>query len=228
MSIELPDPPRVVKLSSIETNKLLTDPDWSENGEIFQHLKFAKGYVHKDGRVLKLFVSGNGNLYESVDDVYRDHMRFEMLRAASRHMLQDNFPYGDDFPQHVQELIDLLSTHLKIPREELNGSWESLTKLEKAVEKYGTRKSLEFPVFPGLLAYSGEIMLRETNGRWLMQLDERSGVWEPWVMGANGYRMQVFIALYKMLYEEPFVSIAGTIAIAINVPPFNKHLIKKE
>jgi hypothetical protein len=61
-----------------------------------------------------------------------------------------------------------------------------------------------------------------------MRFDEHHRVWEPWVVGENGHRMEVFGDLYDMLYEEPFISIAGTIAIAINVPPFNKHLINRE
>jgi hypothetical protein len=212
MSIELPDPPEKADVPRDELNQVLADRDWVENDRIFKHFNGQKGYIHRDGRVLRLIGFGRGVIYKSLDDVRRERERYEILMRHSGHVLKDNFPYGEDFPSYVPELINLLATHLQIPREELDGSWESLSKLDKAVVKYGLDKSFEFPVFPALIAYCSEIMIRKTNGRWLMRFDERHRVWEPWVVGANGRRIQLFTSLYDTLMEEPVVSFTSVFA----------------
>jgi hypothetical protein len=226
MNIELPEFPKVVKVSVREVEQLLTDPQWVRNEEVFKELPYPEGYIHTDGRVLRLFRTGSGQLYENLEDFHKEQIGYQIIEQAEQQMWQDTNPFGQDFPQHVTELIDTLAVHLQIPRQQLDGSRESLTRLEKAVERYGMHKSLEFPVFAGLLAYSGEIMIRRTNGRWLMQLDERSGVWEPWVLAADGRTMQ--IPLSKMLLEESNAFIAALIDLAVTVHPFNKHLINRD
>lgn len=210
--------PKAHSVTRKAIQELLKDSQWIVDEELSSKVAPNKVYVHPDGRLLNAFTFGNGKLYPKREEFNKLLQIMEENKGrGAQHILAGRFPYGEEFPQHVPQLIDDLATLLKIPRSELDGSMESLSNVEAKVKRLGRKKCLEAPIFPALVAYMGEVMRLQIRGRWDMRLaisDDKT--WEPWIFDSEGRSCTPFIDLYDMLYEpsEP-ISIRGTAAFLI-------------
>ncbi len=125
--------------------------------------------------------------------------------------------YGEDFPEHVPQLIDDLAHLLKIRRDVLDGTMDSLNAVDAALKKYGKRKSLQAPVFSALVAYSGEVMRQKVQGKWEMRFEGAyAPVWEPWIVDLQNRYCTPFIYLYEDLAEKRGSSLASSMSVALN------------
>jgi hypothetical protein len=176
-------------------------------------------YTHPDGRVLHLVRFGGGRLYPSTDEFLLLLQSHESLKpGVAIHLLKGRFPYGQDFPAHVPQLVDELAALLKIPREELDNTEASLDKVDAKVKRIGRTKSLEIPVFPALVAYVGEVMRHETHGKWEIRQDYRDPeIWEPWIIDLEGRSCNPFLAVYDELAEQSPMSIRGATGARIHL-----------
>lgn len=103
----------------------------------------------------------------------------------------------------MPELVDELAKQLKLPREALDGSRESLDVVEEAIKKRIRPRTriLEIPnLFPAIVAYTGEVARICTGGRWHLN-EVHGGIWEPYVMFDNDKD-------YVNPWLEPYKSIA--------------------
>ena len=201
---------RVDEKFSIEISKLLKSND---------HLI----YTHPDGRIFDLFTNEEkGRLYISHEDFERLLARLEEIREGnnlgiSQHVLMGRLPYENDFIEYIPQLITDLAIKLKIPPEMLDRSVDSLIKVDAAIRKYGKAKSLEAPIFPMLVAYVGEVMRQEIEGRWEMRLSEiDKEIWEPWIIDSRGRSCNPFLGVYDELAEQIPFSIYGSTLSRIN------------
>jgi hypothetical protein len=228
-------------LSKKAVRELLTDSNWQPDQTLQNKLKNVSYvsntiYSHPDGQVLSIYgVTLNGILYPSCEpfeqwlhDFAQENARHRQQPA--RHLLEDRLSQGEDFPEHIPHLIEEMAKQLKLKSEQLNGSVESLMNVDKAIKRYGKSKSLEIPVFPGLVAYTGETMRRAVRGRWEMRLDDHAQkTWEPWVVDPHGNYCNPFMAVYDELFDSRGFSIYSSTTVRINMrrplPSGSPHLL---
>jgi len=211
--------PKPQGISAKAVRELLQDPQWTINEEISKKFGVAnKVYVHSDGRGIVVFSSGRASFYATAEDFSTMVQLIEQRRGQSpRHILKDLLLYGQDFINHVPNLVNELAIKLKIPREELDGSVLSLGKVEQKVKRLGREKSLEPIVFTALVAYIGEVMKQAVGGQGEMWLSKDDGeTWEPWIVDPEKRACNAWSALYDMLTEPEPISIMGSTGVLIN------------
>jgi hypothetical protein len=126
-------------------------------------------------------------------------------RPRSTHILEGLLPQGPRFIEAVPSLIDELAGHLKLPRESLDGSFESLHVVDAALKKIRPRKRiLETPnFFAGIVAYTGEVMRKRTGGKWKL-MEVADNIHEPYIDidFKQGLYLNTFLEASKVLHEQ--------------------------
>src|SRR5262249_51105702 len=79
---------------------------------------------------------------------------------------------------------------------------ESVKHLDAAITRLGFQESLSSDFFPLIVAYAGEVIRRAVEGEWTARLNEEHGVWEPYVVGADGGWYDPWWRPAKALSEE--------------------------
>jgi hypothetical protein len=203
--------PQSRRLTKKAARELLSDTAWVKDGALSSQFSEWNVYTHPDGRIIHLSeFDQSGRIYPSREEFDELLKIIEDGKAlGAQHVLAGRFPYGQDFPDHVPQLVDELATLLKIPRAELDNSYASLEKVDAKVRHIGRARSLEVPIFPALLAYVGEVMRAVTNGHWEMRLDVHYKTLEPLVVDPEGRICKPFLIVFDQLYEQHPFSIAG-------------------
>jgi len=155
-------------------------------------------------RLLRVFehtrAKHRGVLYASRTDYLEMIREVEAYNGQPNHVLDDVFPYGEDFPTQVPRLIEALPGEFKLAPALLDKSLKSLPHIDKAVRRIGPGNCLTPERFPLLVAYFGEVLRLATSGRWFMRYDAPTQVWEPYIASPRG-RHDTFLFLYKELLE---------------------------
>ena len=221
---------------------LLRESGWSLDSDltaqISENIYTRAIYKSSDGRVLQILEDGAGNVYESIEAWLSLLQSLESLRNQPPvHLLQGRLPQGRNSINQVPELIDGLAVKLDISLQQLDKSEKSLQAVDRAVKRKGQDECLEAEIFAPLVAYVGEVIRQETNGRWEMRAAEdsdsreiimqkvdnhweevrvgeiRAGenpeVWEPWIIDEQGRSYSAFTVIYDELYESPQCRIHG-------------------
>lgn len=190
-----------------EIEALLAEEKWAPDPE---HTDLIwTSYVSDRGELLTTFASGNGMLYASCQEVIEKMAARVKEPVRSFHMLEGNLPQGPHFIDAVPSLIDELARVLKIPRESLDGSFDSLYLVEKALKKIRPkRRILEIPnLFPGLVAYAGEVLRKATGGEWFLT-EVGGSIYEPYIRhGPGGRYINPWLELYKSITEPGGLSL---------------------
>jgi hypothetical protein len=155
--------------------------------------------------VLLVQEDGRGLLYES-----RAELQAILTKTDTKatHLLAGRVPQGRNFDAEVLQLAVEFTKRVDIP---LDGSEESLDMVDALVRRRGAKGFLEPTLFPGLLAYVGEVLRRAIDGRWEMVLSDDGETWEPWIVSSPGTRHPVSGILAKELFEwNKSSSIRGT------------------
>jgi hypothetical protein len=207
-----PEPPepegRFVKKS--EAKQLLAQGGWTPDLEYTS--TGIDGYVSERGELLLFMTRGQSVLYESRKAVFEYGKWVRTL--PSTHVLEGLLPQGPHFIEAVPSLIDELAQHLKLPRESLDGTWETLRLIDAALKKIRPRRRIfETPnLFAGIVAYCGEVLRRHSGGSWVLH-EVAGGIHEPYINTAHHF-LNPFLEPYKEIleYKRGGVSIAGVIA----------------
>lgn len=105
----------------------------------------------------------------------------------------------------MPQLVEELGRILHIEPVQLDNSEASVSLIERKVRRYGKQKTLDTPVFAGLVAYLGEIVRLKVNGRWAMYRSKQDDeVWEPWIVDPEGRVSNTWSTLYDMLAENEY------------------------
>ncbi|MDI1482305.1 hypothetical protein [Polyangium sp. y55x31] len=193
-----------VKKSEVEA--LLAEEKWTLDPE--HSIPHHPAYVSDRGELLFVSASGKGLLYASRQEL----MEKSAARASEpqpQHVLEGNLPQGPHFIEAVPSLIDELARILKVPRESLDCSFDSLYLVEKALKKIRPkRRILEIPnLFPGLIAYAGEVLRKATGGEWFLT-EVGGSIYEPYIRhGPGGRYMNPWLELYKSITEPGGISL---------------------
>jgi hypothetical protein len=160
-----------------------------------------------DGRVLWISY-GSANIYASADAYFQ---LLALVKQVSRrkpgHSLGTSFPRGQGFIEAVPRLVQELPIKLGLSAQTLNGSVDSLERIDKAVRRFGGQACLDDPeILAPIVAYVGEVMRGVIGGRWeIHRVDlpdvEESCQWQAVIVGANGREYPTFV-IFKELLER--------------------------
>lgn len=194
--------PKSWSLKKSEAKALLKEGVWTPDPEYSNTI--CDAYVSDQGELLLFLHQTRSVLYASRQAVVERHAAMLKLPPVN-HVLEGLLPQGPHFIEAVPGLIDDLAKKLKLPRELLDGSFESLDVLENALNKKirPRKRILEIPnLFAGIVAYTGEVGRTLTNGRWHLN-EVHGGIWEPYVMFDNDSDyLNPFLETYKNIVEH--------------------------
>jgi hypothetical protein len=209
---ELPEAKgRFVKRS--EAKALLAEGGWTRDPENDAPYGWD-AYVSDRGELLLFMEHGRSVLYESRKARMERDAAIDRL-PRSTHVLEGLLPQGPHFIEAVPSLIDELAGHLKIPRESLDGSFESLHAVDAALKKIRPRRRvLETPnFFAGIVAYTGEVLRKESGGFWKL-IEVGGDIHEPYIFLDEREFIYInpFLEPYKLIYEQKRGALAGIVS----------------
>ncbi len=186
-------------LKKSEAKALLAEGAWHQDPEFSR--TYCTGYTSDKGELLIMNHAGRSVLYASRDQLKKEMAAIEK-GPRSTHILEGLLPQGPHFIEAVPSLVDELAKQLRIPREALDNSFDSLALVETALNKIRPRKRiLEISnLFPGVIAYTGEVYRHLTNGHWHLN-EVAGGIWEPYVHNEDE-------SDYLCPFVEPYKDIA--------------------
>lgn len=82
-------------------------------------------------------------------------------------------PLGDDFFTRIPSLVDSLPSLLCMEKDALDGTLESLHQIDIVLSELDITHEDLVELFPHLIAYCGEVLIQQSNGRW------RKELWPP-------------------------------------------------
>jgi hypothetical protein len=186
-----------------EAKALLAEGGWTRDPEN-DSAYVCEAYVSDRGELLFLHNHGRSILHASRKE-FMEKMEESRRQPPPQHVLEGLLPQGPHFIEAVPALIDELAGHLKLSRELLDGSFESLHVVDAALKKVRPRRRiLETPnFFAGIVAYAGEVMRKETGGHWALE-EVAGGIYEPYIDVdlRQGNYLNPFLEPYKTIYEE--------------------------
>lgn len=187
-------------ITKSEAKQLLNEGTWKEDPE--QDMIAWTGFVSDQGELLLLMPRGRSVLYASKKEL-EEKLEESRKQPAPTHILEGLLPQGPRFIEAIPELIDVLAQQLKIPREALDKSFDSLTLVEQALNKVRPRKKiLEITnLFGGIIAYTGEVYRTMTGGEWRLN-EVHGGIWEPYVHADDWEYLNPFLEPYKDIVER--------------------------
>jgi|GEM_PF-2982703 len=195
-------------LSVKKTRNLLQEPGWTLDTELTDKVSAYGGmvYLNSDGRTLENLVLDGGTLFKSRAECIRYIEEFQQAckKAELESSLTYMLPQGKNFVVQVPQLVDELAKQLRFPREELDNSMRSLVKVERIVKRLGCKKCQQPQIFAPLVAYAGEILKQEMDGRWTLRLCDDNKDWEPWIIDSHSNPHPPFILIFKELLEEEY------------------------
>lgn len=126
------------------------------------------------------------------------------------HILKNLNPYGVNFPNYIDKIIDDLTRKFQFSKSELDMSVDSLSLFDVYfIEKkpiFDTKYIND--IILGLVAYTGQSYIYRNGGHWKMKLNEDGETWIPIVVSKYGYENEDYIAyLYSTLLEDEYPSI---------------------
>jgi hypothetical protein len=205
------DKSRYIKRS--DALALLAQGGWTRDSE--NDMSYVRdAYVSDRGELLFLMKHGRSIIYES----RKAHMEwgeaFDKL-PRSTHVLEGLLPQGPHFIEAVPSLVDELAGHLKLPREALDGSFESLHVVDEALKKIRPRRRiLETPnFFAGIIAYTGEVLRKESGGFWKL-IEVGGDIHEPYIFLDEREFIYInpFLEPYKAIAEHKRGGLAAIVA----------------
>jgi hypothetical protein len=190
-----------------ELANLLQDAMWEEKKEF--STQSSSVYLHPDSRLLIDYEGKNGRLFEAnesqavIDSMLRTQKQLAE-HPFGQHVLEGRLPHGLEFPDKVPALIAELPSLLKLPPEAFNYSMESLPQIDRKLKRLGRVKCTTPPVFPALVAYTGELLLhRYKSGYWRMVIGTWPEiVWEPWLVRPDGRVCNLALNLFDAFNED--------------------------
>jgi len=204
----LPGAPPEVRIARREAKAMLAAGGWRPDPELSKVIGL-ECFQSDRGQAMILMPGkrSGANLCEDRAAL----LRYSLAERARppEHMLEGLFPCGESFPAEISKLIDQLAVDTGIARSDLDGTEESLLRVERAFSRRGGRRAFLTPErFPEVVAYTGEVLRQYIGGgTWKMEL--AYGQWEPWIVGADGSRYPVFILAHDGLEQRRVGAILG-------------------
>ncbi len=175
-----------------------------------EHPRDISVYKLHNGEVVEHQPIGNKfTIYQKDDYDKLCEMRevFKEISISRRDMLKEysymnpwmrgRNPYGEQFPEHVDELAAQLPQLLPMPEKYMKYTRNSLPTIDKYLYRNMITDEFADRVFLPLLAYIGKSYLNENDGEWKMRYDENLTTWTPDIY--DGAFKEIHIPLLEIL-----------------------------
>ncbi len=166
------------------------------------NLVFQNVYECSNGTVASINYEGKGKVYVDFE-AWKSYLHeiIKTSQAQPIHISKQLIPEREKFLESIELFIDKLSSILDIDRSELNLSKHSLKLLSESVNS--KRESLKDNkyLFPGLIAYFGEVLKSEADGNWVIS-QEKDGEFEVLVEDKSGNRYSFLTFMFDELFES--------------------------
>lgn len=107
-------------------------------------------------------------------------------------------PYGKDFIDKVDDLINQIPNLLHTPDNIMNLRIDSLPKIENYLYRHHFTDDFTDKIFLPLLAYIGKSIISNEGGEWNMRYDELFKTWTPDIKYKGKWK-EIYIPLLKIL-----------------------------
>src|SRR5688572_12561205 len=136
----LPGAPPEVRVTRRQAKAMLATGGWRQDPEMTKVIGLDC-FSNDTGQSLILLPGTRSGA--NVCDDRAALLRYSLAVRARppEHMLQGLFPYGESFPAEVPKLIDQLASVTGLKRSMLDGTEESLVRVERAFSKKGGRRA---------------------------------------------------------------------------------------
>jgi len=163
----------VIMMSNTEFNALVSSKQVVFNEDLFREFGY-KTFTTVDSRII-IEESGNYAMYPSKQLLVR---QLEKIRGPySRELLYDKNPFGQEFPNHVNEMIRVFASdhHLDAtPGKSLLTSIDSIANQNRNSTFFEEHYLL-------FIAIIGECIIAEKGGKWMMYLCDDKVTWSPFI-----------------------------------------------
>ncbi len=175
-----------------------------------EHPRDTSVYKLHSGEVVEHQPTGNRfTLYQKddYDELCEMRVVLKEISINRRRMLKDygymnpwirgRNPYGEKFPEHVDELAAQLPQLLPMPEKYMKYTRNSLPTIDKYLYRNMITDEFADRVFLPLLAYIGKSYLNENDGEWKMRYDENLTTWTPDIY--DGAFKEMYMPLLEIL-----------------------------
>ncbi|MCB9347335.1 MAG: hypothetical protein H6573_07440 [Lewinellaceae bacterium] len=165
-----------------------------------------------------VFLTNEGEVITEYGFLYQEREGYEIIKTFDdflRKVTKENWsskkrsqmapelkgrnPFGKEFLNHIHELIDHLPLILACPTKLLTYKENSIDKLEKYLYRNLITADFADKTFLPLLAYIGEVGVRQLEGQWVMRYDEIFNHWYPDVKKRDGGFKDMYRPLMQIL-----------------------------
>lgn len=158
-------------------------------------------YEFSDGKIL-VVLGSSGTMYRSVNEL-KKIVNTPPIRKNDEHFLSNLIPDGELFLKSIDLYIDTLADKLKINREKLDKSLESIKLIDIAYNKNKPEEPEFFNTdYLYLVAYLGEVYKKEKNGEWIFKKEANEESYQPYVKTNDGKILNPFYDLFKECFEN--------------------------
>ena len=140
--------------------------------------------------------------YNDIYKLFQSNKDFEYLKYYySKHhpYLFGLNPYGKEFPNHVDELINRLSKMLNIEKEKLDYSRRSFFLLTDSIYENMIDDEFKMNTYLPLLAYIGQCSIKILSDKWIMTYDSNFDTWTPELKSETNENEKYYHRLYSIL-----------------------------
>ncbi|HMQ59909.1 MAG TPA: hypothetical protein PKE06_04530 [Flavilitoribacter sp.] len=172
-----------------------------DRGEHLFKLKNREVYKLNDGKIVQTSTDFQGGMqFDSLEDYQRlaDFVAVQHPFSMPNPVCGLN-RYGEHFPNHVNELIESLPALLGIQPAKLDFTLKSLPRLDKVLYQNLIDHEFVHKVFLPLLAYIGQMWIKQNDVDWIMQYDEKYDTWIPDVPDKEGKSKKMTMQLDRIL-----------------------------
>lgn len=155
------------------------------------------GWIYQNDKIIqKDLTSDKFNIFDSVEDLHsyifwKNHHPFIGLNT-----------YGIEFPLHTEELIEMLALNLGLRRNELNKTESSLVILDKELRSVVLDDMFYINNCLAIIAFFGEILIKEKNASWLMISNYQDKQWLPLLCNEKKEEITRHLDICQMLHPD--------------------------
>jgi hypothetical protein len=114
------------------------------------------------------------------------------------HILKGRLMHGADFVKYVPDLLIMVESIFGL--KDKTPSFSQLKDIDKKLKKSVFKNPSDPRLFGALVAYIGEIIIKQVGGRWeLVNLKNDSTVWMPYIMANNKLYNPFYLVHLKLL-----------------------------
>lgn len=193
---------------SLKETKVYVNDFW---GNLYES---QKGYWFLIDEVNQANGAGNKmpiltiRIFDNLEQVRKAQANYEKFKeegVTSEHFYQKiSDKYGQNFPNHIDSLIDELPKILNFDEAQLSISERGLSIINEAIKWNHNEWELFESWFPSVLAFYGEYYMKShKKGKWHVKFDKEYNIWIPQIIlddKTSAFDMRDF---YADLYESP-------------------------